>query len=371
MGIKSKISNSIYNSTKTKIVNEIEANGFKIIKITVHSATETKLFDQTPLSITPFNSILANYITPNYWQVYQIENNYGYSQLYIQPFSDGTALPGEHHMILTKSVDGCTFLNNEHIWVSSNSQNQDIYNKSNFLPSAKNLSPTWKMKQGYVEFEWLIQIQSLGENKSKIVVNAGKLGSSTNYTVGFSTMKDIIEELHNDLSTKLYEYHIPLNTSEYDSIANTLLEFKQNNDQNKTDHTKLNSQSYSQVLREALAPYKSKRVLVDDIPQKKMKNIVNLVLPSKHKNDQIIASIDLTMFGSSKYALVFTETDCFYRYINEISSFKLKNIRSINKELSQKEVVVLNTSKGKITISSYTHVDAVTAVFEAIIKKRG
>jgi hypothetical protein len=126
------------------------------------------------------------------------------------------------------------------------------------------------------------------------------------------------------------------------------------------------------TVRTALQPYLGKKRVLSPLPPKYEAAARSYILPPQHRNDQIIAFMDLTTFGSGKEGIAFTPTHVFAKELDDRVAISLTSIGAIAKRpgVLRAKLAVRLTDGGSVEIPVGTADEAMVAIVEAIVEAR-
>lgn len=358
-----------YQRQKKSLMEQIENAGIKLLNFNEIDSEQSKASSAVTSTL---KSIVGGKLQPDYWQIFTLEQG-GRKQVYVQPYSGSTILPGEHHLYINGSIDYPIVLEDTAIfggpvWSSSNSEFAKKLNKTekNLKKAVKKIEFEWKIGTGRIELDWAIQVFSMGNGTSKIVMKTGRYGGITSYEVGFNELNKVVDALSSIVKDLPGQKQIPPKNSSYDEIADNILGVTSKSIDTDSKPRKSSFKNYQAIITNAVRPHVGKQIFLGDIPDKKEKNLRKFVMPKEFSNHNIIAAFDTTVFGSAKAGVVFTSTHCFAREDDIHVSFELKDIVSIKSmETNKDDQAELILTSGNVLVPVSIH-EEVLEVFRAI-----
>lgn len=251
----------------------------------------------------------------------------GFRHAYLQPYDGMHPFPGEHHAILNGCLPSPATLRAAGIlgWGTKWDTGQmaglakSLNEDPGLTKAVAGVEWEWKTGMVKIDLEWTVQLRSLGDASSHLVLQAGRYGGFTTYEVGFKNFLELSSALYAflaDAPIGEQAFLAPCAFSFAIDVIRTggLPEVAATSNAAAPAPTPAPAQpivelDYRPVVVEALTPRLGKKVhLGTGVPPKKEANVRKHVLPPDVAKVEILAVIDLTTFGSAKDALVITPT---------------------------------------------------------------
>lgn len=116
----------------------------------------------------------------------------GARHLYVQPFEQGSPVPGEHHAWIHGSWPAAVALEPSIMrgrWTAPESADLTRWLHHSCPPLARVARDTpfrWAFGARRIELDWAVQVASLGDGRSHLVLQAGRYGGGATVLVGFA-----------------------------------------------------------------------------------------------------------------------------------------------------------------------------------------
>lgn len=294
-------------------------------------------------------SIVGGRMNVDHVQTFTFETN-GRTHLFFQPYAGVAAMPGEHYVILDGALPAAVAFQQNIFskgWASpvdklvakaldGNGALKKVAKKSKF---------EWALGMGKIELEWAIQIASLGDGRSVLVLQTGRYGGFTTYKVGFAHFAALAEAAAAALGSGAQPRQALVHPATYEGLFRAVLLGEVAapepevadvpHDDAASAPTPAaqpmsGTRDYVEVLQRHIGPHVGKKIHLGELPAKKEKNIRSVVLPPDVQGADIIAAFDLTMFGSGKDAVVFTATHCYAHEMDDRVALPLGQLASVD-----------------------------------------
>jgi hypothetical protein len=305
----------------------------------------------------------------------------GWPHVYAQPFSGFNPLPGEHHAILSGCLPSPAILRNPGRFQKPQwdpAAGPEVARQLSAAPFVQrvveSLAWEWQMGMTKVTLDWAIQLRSVGNGTTHVVMQAGRHGGLTTYEVGFAQWMQVCQALHSGLAAwapPAQHFPVPPLYAELIDAPNPR--------PSEPEPAPMSTASpeasiavttdWIPTVGQALAAHVGKKVWVgaDTIPPKKLANL-RAVLPPQLGNAPILAAIDLTVFGSASDAIVVTPTHLAIKEFDDRLVYELAAIRSVPPGQSQaaSHVEAVVERLGTVRIPTGTDAAPIFALLEAI-----
>lgn len=276
----------------------------------------------------------------------------GMKHLYVQPYSGVSPLPGEHHAVLGGSLPAVLELTPGGFspeWKSPDKELSKALNKSFpvLKAAAKKCQFEWAVGFGTVKLEWAIQVASLGDGRSHMVMQAGRYGGLTTYEVGFSHFMRMYNELSGAMRPERFPRQGFAHPVSFAAVFEQMVLGKAGAASvaaaaaaaaGAAPATAAAARAasggskpadFTDRIRQAALPLEGKKVHVQSIPEKKERSARQFVLPPEAKDAKIVALFDETSFGSAKDAVVLTPTHLYAHELGTKASFPLADLKAV------------------------------------------
>ena len=366
--------NKAHKRQKTSLLKEAQAAGCEVL-----SFEETNQQDDAGKTAiaTSLKAFTGGKMKLDSWQLMTLETA-GLRHVFVQPFSGMSPMPGEHHAILKGTAPSTVALVQGVLgkkWESPDAAFATVLNKERreLKMLAKKCEFEWGVGMGKIVLEWALQMFSRGNGSTQCVMQTGRYGGFTSYGVGFRQYLALVCELSNVLSSDARGPNTPAYNISYASVAEAMLTGNAPSaetlstpepstgpepstaiaQEESAPTANLGAQSeYSDLIRAVMGPHKGKKILVDDLPEKKERNVRERVLPPTLRDEKLIAVLDLTTFGSCKDAIALTPTHCHVHEFDVRISFAFADVQAVHgfsgMLKSKVEIDVRNTGSVKI-----------------------
>lgn len=132
-------------------------------------------------------------------------NAAGWPHVYVQPYAGMNALPGEHHAVLSGSLPSPALLRASQGMFSGRPQWESPADPR--LAAAMNVDAAigglvkrmvwdWKVGLGAFELDYTLQLRSVGDGATHLMMRAGRYGGFTTYEVGIAVFLAACRTLH-------------------------------------------------------------------------------------------------------------------------------------------------------------------------------
>jgi len=234
MGILSGAASKAMDNQSNAIQEEAKAAGCTIQDIeTIESEENTSASNVMGSAI---KSVFGGSLQPTAHQFYLCSSSFG-EHLYVQPYATASVLPGEHHAFIEGSYNA-TFYVQESFWTKKD--NLALYfllimctfglilllklhkakivsddkafakklsKNETLLKAFKGLKYEWGIGTTKIEHKWSIQVRSLGNGFSHVILQSGRYGGITTYKVGMKKFVQVCKTLTDAMPKK----HAPQN----------------------------------------------------------------------------------------------------------------------------------------------------------------
>ena len=119
--------------------------------------------------------------------------------LYVQPYADGTPVPGEHHAWVhggwpSPAALEASIMRGRWTAPASDELTRWMHHSSPPLARvARDTSFRWAFGVHRIELDWAVQVASLGDGRSHLVMRAGRYGGGATVLVGFAHFLSVAE----------------------------------------------------------------------------------------------------------------------------------------------------------------------------------
>ncbi|MCM1989978.1 hypothetical protein [Oceanirhabdus seepicola] len=216
-----------YKHQEKSIIKQVKKQGIELIDV-IYVDFEEEHKNEETLNNT-VKSIIGGKLKVTYAQVF-ILNKHGKKQIYIQPYSGPTPLPGEHHVLLSGGFSSPIVLKDQEMYGGPSWKCEDLAleNKVNkegtsLEKASKQIEFQWSVRTGKIDLEWAVQLYYLGEGKSHLIMQSGYYGGFRTYKVGFKAFGELVESLKGVLENNIQGEQQPLYQSFYKDIVNKFL----------------------------------------------------------------------------------------------------------------------------------------------------
>ncbi|HLT39212.1 MAG TPA: hypothetical protein VK034_23170, partial [Enhygromyxa sp.] len=131
----------------------------------------------------------------------------GWTHFYAQPFSGFNPLPGEHHGILPGCLATPAILREElrygdHPWdpAAGPEVARQLTSSPQVRQAIRSIAWEWAIGLTKVTIDWAIQLRSVGDGTTHVVMQSGRYGGITTYDVGFAQWMQVCQALHSCLA---------------------------------------------------------------------------------------------------------------------------------------------------------------------------
>jgi len=257
----------------------------------------------------------------------------GWGHAYVQPYSGFAPLPGEHYGVLTGSLASPAIapadLRHSDEYPFDPARGPEVAQHLAASPAIKavlrDLAWDWPTGMAKVELDWAVQLRSVGDGTTQVVMQAGRYGGMTTYEVGFGVWLRLCGAIHACLAPGAWPaQHFPIAPR----YAGFLGAHSQAQAQAASDPVSVQI-DYAPILAEALGPHLGNKVWLGEGPGKKAANIRKHVVPPELAGTPLLAGIDLTTFGSAKDAIVVTPTQLISKEFDDRLVVELATIQAV------------------------------------------
>lgn len=238
-------------------------------------------------------------------------NGWGHS--YVQPFSGFAPLPGEHYGVVNGSLaspaivrDGPRLFGGVAFDPAPGAEVAKHLSASPAMKAAlRELVWEWPSGMAKIELDWAVQLRSVGDGTTQVVMQSGRYGGLTTYEVGFGVWLRLCAAVHPCLAQGAWPaQYFPVPPRFADVLAGPAPASAPT----QPEPAVTVALDYGPAIAEALGPHLGKKVWLGEGPAKKMANLRKHVIPAELAGVPTLATIDLTVFGSAKDALILTPT---------------------------------------------------------------
>jgi hypothetical protein len=314
-------------------------------------------------------------------QVFSLQT-YGWPHTYAQPYAGVAALPGEHHGILHGALPSPAMLTpgifSGASWEAGMPEVAKALDRDPHIKGAAQATKfEWPSGLSKVSLAWGVQLRSLGNGTTHVVMQAGRYGGLTSYEVGMAQWLRLCQALPSCLQPYVYPPQPFMDPPRWGEVIDAALSGPatvapaaapaappaQTHDDGS--HVRVD---YPGSIRSAMAPHLGKKVWVGEIPPKQLGNLHEHVIPPALQGSHILAAIDLTTFGSAKDAIVVTPTHLVAKEFDDVLTIELAAIRSVlgAKGLTSSKVQIEVDRLGTMSIPVGIAVEPVLALLTAI-----
>ncbi len=332
MGIIDKGLEKAHERQRQSLISEAQRAGCTVLSIQESGDREKA---EGAAVGTSLKAIFGGRVGADTVQVMLLETM-GMKHLYVQPFSGVSPIPGEHHAVLGGSLPAVIELGPGGFspeWKSPDKELSKALNKSFpvLKAAAKKCEFEWAVGFGTVKLEWAIQVASMGDGRSHMVMQAGRYGGVTTYEVGFSHFMRMYNELSGSMRPERFPTQGFMHPVSFGAVFEQLVLGKaaQGPEPRKPAAAGAGQTDFTDRIRQIALPLEGKKVHVQSIPEKKERSARQFVLPPEAKDEKIVALFDETSFGSAKDAVVFTPTHLYAHELGTKASFPLADLKAV------------------------------------------
>lgn len=217
-----------YNRQEKSIIKEAKKQGLELIDV-IYVDYDEENKNKGKLNSTA-SSILGGKLKVTYAQVF-LFNKHSEKQIYIQPYSGATPLPGEHHVFLAGGFSSPIVLKDEELyggpsWKCEDSALENRINDegTDIGKAAKEIEFQWGVGTGKIIIEWAVQLYYLGAGKSHLIMQSGRYGGFTTYKVGFKEFGALMDALKDVVENNIQGEEKPLYQSHYKDLVNKYID---------------------------------------------------------------------------------------------------------------------------------------------------
>jgi hypothetical protein len=303
----------------------------------------------------------------------------GWPHAYAQPFSGFNPLPGEHHGILHGALASPAILRedlrfSDYPWDPSAGPEvaRQLTASPQLRQAIKSIAWEWAIGMTKVTLDWAIQLRSVGDGTTHLVMQSGRYGGLTTYDVGFAQWMQVCQAVHSCLAAwapPAQYFPVPSRYGQliFGAPVSAPTSFREPEPRCAVTV----DVDYVGTVRQALAPHLGKRVWVgaESIPAKKLDR-VRAALPPQLASSPIVAAIDLTVFGSSKDAIVVTPTHLVVKEFDDRFAYELAAICSVppGQSSTASGIRVVVDRLGEVRLPTGTDNVPVLALLEALAR---
>ena len=276
-----------------------------------------------------FKAMLGGRVQVDGVQVFRLSTQ-GWGHTYVQPYNGFAPLPGEHYGVLTGSLASPAVARADLRWGDypfDPAFGPEVAQHLAAAPAMRavlgDLVWDWPSGMSKVQLDWAMQLRSVGDGTTQIVMQSGRYGGMTTYEVGFGVWLRLCGAAHGCLAQGAWP-------AQYFPVPPRYADFLGGQAQAPEPEPAVTVQiDYSPILAGALSPHLGKKVWLGEGPAKKMANIRKHVVPPELTGFPLLAGIDLTAFGSAKDAIVLTPTQLVLKEFDVRMAIDLSAIRSV------------------------------------------
>ena len=313
----------------------------------------------------------------------------GVRHLYVQPWSQMHALPGEHHAWLPGSYRSPVVYQRGVVMGMSWNAGGDgelaqwLGGQPALMTVVKGCKKDWTAGTKVFDLEWTVQLLSLGDGRSHLVMQAGRYGGLTSYRVGLGHFLALGHAWAPLLAEGHYPAHAPLQPIAYTDVFHQyLLGAPHIAAATPPEATYASTpapasapaagREYAELIARVATPFQSETLFVGHYPADVEANVRALILPPHQKAGPISLVHDLTVMGSGKDAVVLTPAYLYIRELGDSKGFGLEEIVSVDapKGMLVKSVKVHlpHGRSVKVPCANGNDAQALAAVLDAIAK---
>ncbi len=301
----------------------------------------------------------------------------GVRHLYVQPWSGMNTLPGEHHAWLTGSYRSPIAFRAGVLGFKWHAGGDDelrgwLEGQAALRELVKACATTWKSGTSSFDLDWTVQLMSMGDGRSHLVMNAGSYGGMFGTQVGARHFLALGQTLASLLTQQTHPAQSPLEQVGYtDAFHRYLLGTPSVPCQPQSPATQpeygVATREYEHIMQ-AARPFDSDTFLVGMLPEDVEENVRSLILPPHQSQTAICVVLDLTAFGSAKDAVVITPTYLYARDLGETLGFAFADLASADppKGIMSKSVKVTLRSGRTLKVPCGDEGEALHAVLTSL-----
>lgn len=308
-------------------------------------------------------------------QVFSLQTH-GWPHTYAQPYAGVAALPGEHHGMLHGALP-CPAMLTPAVFrgASWEAVIPEVAKALNDNPYVKAAAQTtkfeWATGMSKVDLPWAVQVRSLGNGTTHVVMQTGRYGGVTTYGIGMAQWLKLCQALPACLQQYAHPPQAFMDPARWGEVIDAALSGPPPEPaaQPVEHHGNVDVRiDYAGSIRNALQPHLGKKVWVGTIPPKQLGNIHKHVIPPALQGSHLVAGIDLTTFGSAKDAIVVTPTHLVAKEFDDVLTIELATIRNVigPKGLTSSSVQIEVDRLGTMSIPVGVDVEPVMALLTAI-----
>jgi len=308
-------------------------------------------------------------------QVFSLQTS-GWPHTYAQPYAGVAALPGEHHGMLHGALPSPAMLTpgvfRGASWQAPMPEVGKALNDNAYVKGAAQTTKfEWPTGMSKVDLPWAVQLRSLGNGTTHVVMQTGRYGGMTTYGVGMSQWLKLCQALPACLQQYAHPPQPFMDAPRWGEVIDAALSGPSPEPVAPPAQPAGGVEvrvDYVGSISAALQPHLGKKVWVGTIPPKQLGNIQKHVIPPALSGSHIVAGIDLTTFGSAKDALVVTPTHLISKEFDDVLTLELSTIRTVigPKGLTSSSVQIEVDRLGTVSIPVGVDVDPVMALLTAI-----
>ena len=270
---------------------------------------------------------------PDGFQLFRLSTN-AWTHVYVQPYSGFAPLPGEHYGVIVGSLASpaiarADLRHSDHPFdpAAGPAIAQHLASAPAIRAVLRDLVWDWPAGMTKIELDWAVQLRSVGDGTTQVVMQAGRYGGLTTYDVGFAVWLRLCGAIHACLAQGAWPaqpFPIAPHFAEllgYPAAPAGPVTPPANPVSIQLD--------YAAVIAEALRPHLGNKVWLGEGPAKKAANVRKQVLPPELASAAVLAGIDLTVFGSAKDAIVVTPTHLITKEFDDRQRIALSQIRQV------------------------------------------
>ena len=379
MGLLAGTLAQAYDRTQQAIRQEIAAHGSSVFGFEerrAESATVGQLVGgamKDALKSKVLGPFAGSHHVVDGVQIYGIETG-GVRQLYVQPFAQQLALPGEHHVALPGAMRSPIVYRQATVrWGWDAGGDEELATWLNGEPSlkaaAKGLEDVWVCGKESWAHDWTAQLMALGDGRSHLVVQAGSHGGMLGpMRVGVGPFVQLGGALGRWLTGQPTAPHAPLRPVRYSDL---FYEYVLGGAPAPAAPNRAGV-DFSEVLRAAGAPFESATMQLAPIDPKIEANVRAHVLPPHRAEAPLVAVLDLTALGSGKDAVALTPDALYSKEFDETCGFAFEELQAAHppKGLMGKTVRAQLQSRA-VKVPCGGDGDALHAMLSAVLQARG
>lgn len=363
---------------KLAVIDEAARAGLGLVKVT-DLGSDVGAPSVRATAVALFGAAMSSTFT----QVFRFERA-GTQHLYVQPSEGMHAMPGEHHVWLPGALRSAAGLvearpsfadftprtGPSRAWFAGDDVTVATYLDGDPALRAAIHDARWEWRLGLGQFRyaWNLQLRPLAGGSTHLAMMATGTGALSGRAVGFAQLASIAQPLARLLGHISVPSTPPLlQPSAFSSVFEEVLASPRLFDTIPPPDGPLD---FGRHVHALLASRASARLKVAPVPAAKDVAARVHVLPLGASHLPIVATVDLTVMGSSRDALVLTPTHVFYRKDDDRLSFAYTELREILPRAGGEDVITLRLSRlGEISLDLGASAGALHALFSSFVRR--